>query len=154
MLLRLAQPEDTEFILEAARSIHEGFNDIEFDEDTTLDSIFAFLEKQEDGDTSESMLVVAFDKEGLHGVIAGMLNLTPFSTKKVASEPLFWTDGSPQAFKMLHTAYRVWADKVEADVVTISAPPNKEFSKYEKFYSNLGYKPYEYKFIGESKWVQ
>lgn len=144
--LKHATEEDVDFILEASRDIHSRFGGVDFDEDTTLDTIYAFLDKE---DFTESMLVVAFDDSGYKGVVAGMLSLTPFSTKRVATELLFWTDGSPKAFKSLHSAYRIWAEKVGADVIMISAPPTKEHTKYAKFYKNLGYEPFEYKFIGE-----
>ena len=146
MYLRHATEEDIDFILQASRDIHGKFGGVEFNEDTTLDTIYSFLDKE---DFSESMMVVAFDETGHKGVIAAMLSLTPFSTKVVATELLFWTDGSPKAFKALHSAYRIWAEKAGANVIMISAPPTKEHVKYSKFYKNLGYEPFEYKFIGD-----
>lgn len=143
--IKQATEEDVDFILEAARDIHEGFNSVPFDEDTTLDTIYAFLDKE---DMSESMLLVAFDDTGKKGVLAAMLTMMPFSTRKIAIEPLFWTDGSPSVFKALHKAYILWSEKVGADFKSISAPPNKDQSKYAKFYKNLGYEPYEYKYMG------
>lgn len=146
VLLKLAEQEDVPFILGAAQKMHENFDDIEFDKETTLDTINAFLES----DLDQSMLVVAFVDDKYVGVVAGMLSLAPFSTQKIAVEPLFWTNGNHNAFKLLHEAFSTWASKAGADVTMLSAPPSRKFDKWQKFYDKLGYKTYEHTFIKEN----
>jgi len=147
MLLKLADKQDFNFILGAAQKLHEDFKGVEFDRETTKDTIDAFL----NGNLEESMLVVAFEEDKYVGVVAGMVSLTPFSTKKIAIEPLFWTNGSYKAFKSLHKAFITWADKVGADAKVLAVPPTKEFSKWERFYTKLGYRAYEHSFIKEGR---
>lgn len=145
MHLKLAEKQDIPFILGAAQKLAEDFEGVEFDRETTKDTIDAFL----NSDLEESMLVVAYVDDKYVGVVAGMLSVTPFSTKTVAVEPLFWTDGNPKAFKALHEAFVTWADKAGADVKMLSAPPTREYSKWKRFYKKLGYRPYEHTFIKE-----
>jgi GNAT superfamily N-acetyltransferase len=143
MNLKHATQDDVEFIVGAAEDTHKKFGGIDFDRETTLDTIDAFLHR----DLGECMLVVAYTEEKYHGVVAGMLSLTPFSHDIVANEPLFWTDGNPKAFKLLSEAYSTWAEKAGAKHILISAPPNRDHKKVSRFYSKLGYEPYEYVFM-------
>jgi len=143
MHLRKANKDDAEFIAGVAEELHGSFKAVAFDKETTLDNIDHFIH----ADDNEAMILVAEDDDGIRGVICFMLTLTPFSLEKVACEPLFWTDGSRGSFKLLNKAYTIWAEKVGADVTLVSAPPTRNFEKWERLYKKMGYDTLEHTFI-------
>ena len=148
MQVRIATEEDVPFIVSAARDIHSEFsNDIKFEEEKTLDTVYSFLGT----DLTEKMLVVSYTDKVYTGVIAGMLSVTPFSSERVALEPLFWTNKNPKSFLLLHKVFITWAEKVEADYCLVSTPTNTKLDKLDKLYSKLGYSKFEYTFIKRIK---
>lgn len=148
MQVRIATEEDVPFIVSAARDIHSEFsNDIKFEEEKTLDTVYSFLGT----DLTEKMLVVSYTDKVYTGVIAGMLSVTPFSSERVALEPLFWTNKNPKSFLLLHKVFITWAEKVEADYCLVSTPTNTKLHKLDKLYSKLGYSKFEYTFIKRIK---